>query len=235
MSDLRPAPDGVLEVGLPGWRWGPDLCAPFVEQLPVSGASICVIGSGKNQSTVCTSDALSARLDQLQFDLGEGPRAEVIRTGRPVLCADVQNETHPDWPVFGSAAIELGIGALFAFPIMMGAARLGVVDLYRETAGDLEIHTVRHALFLARMVATRTVDVAVRSAALSDVLEVKRSPGLRREVHQATGRIMVQLDTTATDAFAALSAYAFATGRTVDETAHDVLLGNLDLRERSHE
>lgn len=64
-----------------------------------------------------------------------------------------------------------------------------------------------------------------------DSHEVKRSPERRREVHQATGMILIQLDTTATDAFAALRAYAFASDRTVNEIAHDVLTGVIDFRQ----
>ncbi len=228
MSDLGRASGGELQVGLPAWKWGQDLCAPFVEQLPVSGASICVIGVSENQLTVCTSDAVAARLDQMQFDLGEGPRTEVSRTGRPVLCADVRAEPHPQWPVFGAAAAALDVGALFAFPILMGAVQLGVVDLYRDTAGGLDRDTVRHALYLARTAAARSVGAAMRSAEQPDSPEVKRAPALRREVHQATGMILIQLDTTATDAFAVLRAFAFANDRTVAEIAHDVLAGVID-------
>ena len=230
MNDQRPASDKDVQAGLPIWKWGPDLCAAFVEQLPVAGASICVIGVGGIQSAVCTSDAISAHLDQLEFDLGEGPRTEVSRTDQPVLCADVRSDSHREWPVFGAAAVALGVGALFAFPIMMGAVRLGVVGLYRDTAGGLTQKDLRHARFLARMVATKMVDAAVQTAGQSDALDARRPPGMRREVHQATGMILMQLNITATDAFAALRANAFASGRTVDDVAHDVLTGAIDFR-----
>jgi AmiR/NasT family two-component response regulator len=46
-------------------------------------------------------------------------------------------------------------------------------------------------------------------------------------VHQATGMILVQLDTTATIAYSRLQAYAFAEGRTVLSVARDVVTGTL--------
>lgn len=231
MSNLTPASDADLQVGLPTWRWGRDLCAPFVQQLPVSGASICVIGAGGHQSTVCTSDVMTEKLDQLQFDLGEGPRWEVMRTGSAVLCPDVRADAHPHWPVFGAAAGALGVGALFAFPIMMGAVRLGVVDLYRTEAGGLDRDTRRRAIVLARMVAARAVSDAVRTADHPDAVPEQASAALRREVHQATGMILIQLNTTATDAFALLRSYAFTTNRTVAALAHDVVTGLIDFRQ----
>ena len=51
---------------------------------------------------------------------------------------------------------------------------------------------------------------------------------MRREVHQATGMVLVQLNTTATDAFLRLRSHAFASGRTVQDVAHDVVTRQLD-------
>ena len=54
------------------------------------------------------------------------------------------------------------------------------------------------------------------------------APALRREVHQATGMIISQLDISATAAFARLQGQAFVTERPIDDVAHDVVLGRLD-------
>ena len=62
--------------------FGSSLCDLFVDLVPVSGASITVFGRAGVQSTICSSNELVARLDELQFDLGEGPRWDVSRSGR---------------------------------------------------------------------------------------------------------------------------------------------------------
>ena len=62
-------------------------------------------------------------------------------------------------------------------------------------------------------------------------LESATAPALRREVHQATGMILVQLNTTATVAYSRLQAYAFSRGRTVQDVAHDVVAGTLTFDE----
>ena len=53
-----------------------DLCTPFLRQLPVSGVAVSMFGGAASETLVCASDTLAARLDELQFELGEGPRWE---------------------------------------------------------------------------------------------------------------------------------------------------------------
>jgi hypothetical protein len=64
------------------WSRSNDLCRPFVDQLPVSGVAISVIGTLARRMTVCSSDTVAAQLEGLQFDLGEGPQWEVMKTGQ---------------------------------------------------------------------------------------------------------------------------------------------------------
>ncbi len=230
MTDAVSAPDGP-PTGVPGWEWGDDLCAPFVSLLPVSGASISVFRDGGNHSTVCSSDAVAARLDAMQFELGEGPRWVVARTGQPAISADVAGDPHPDWPIFGARMAALGVGALFAFPIMTGAVMMGVVDLYRRTPGRLDRTATSQARSLARKVAVPAVRKALRAADEYDSAEHPRAPALRREVHQAVGMIFVQLDVTTAEALALLRAHAFATDRTLEDVARDVVARRIDFRQ----
>lgn len=216
--------------GIPDWEWGEDLCAPFVSLVPVSGASISVFRQGGNHATVCTSDPISQQLDAMQFGLGEGPRWVVAATGKPSISADVIHDSHPDWPVFAAGIAPLGVGALFAFPILTGSVMLGVVDLYRHAAGPLDHDATSQVLALARKVAAPAVREALRSAAGRDD-EHRQAPALRREVHQAVGMVFIQLDVTTTEALALLRAYAFSTGRPLENVARDVVNRRLDFRD----
>jgi hypothetical protein len=206
------------------------LCAPFVEELPVTGASIAVFGMNGQQSTICASDPLAARAEALQFELGEGPHWQALGTGRPVLCPDLAHGDDSHWPVFGSAARQLGIGALFAFPMIMGAASVGVVDLYRLSPGAMNERMVAKAASMAGRTAVDAVRRGLQSANDESLEEPETAPSLRREVHQATGIVIAQLETTATDAFSRLRAYAFSSGRPVEDVARDVVAGRLDFR-----
>jgi len=206
------------------------LCGLFVDLVPVSGASITVFGRPGAHSTICVSDGIAVELDQLQFDLGEGPRFQTARTGRAAISEDVLTGVHSEWPVFGGAAARLGVGSVFSFPIRIGSALLGVADLYRRTTGPLGDDATKRARSIARRVAAPAVARAGRSAT-SDEPDSRDSPALRREVHQATGMILIQLEVSADEAFDLLRAHAFSQARTVEDVARDVVQRRLDFRD----
>lgn len=228
--------DGVTGRGeaLVSWGRGADLCAPFVEFVPVAGGSISMFGSGGTHSTVSASDPLASRLDEMQLMLGEGPRWEAVHTGRAVLSPDIVRENNPRWPTFGERATGLGVSALFTFPIIIGGVMIGAVDLYRTTPGPLGADETSRARSLTRMVAAPAVARAVLSAHQHNSVEHTGAPALRREVHQATGMILIQLDVTADDALALLKAHAFVQGRAINEVASDVVNRRLDFRDLAH-
>ncbi len=207
----------------------PTLCSDFVRALPVTGASISLFGAEGDQSTICATDSMAARAEALQFELGEGPHWEALHTGAPVLCPDLAASGQQEWPVFRLAARDLGVAAMFSFPMTMGAVVVGVVDLYRATVGAMAPSSVAMAGAMASRAAGAAALEAVRSAGDDRTSERETAPALRREVHQATGVILSQLDIPATEAFARLRAYAFASGRPVEDVAHDVVGGRLDL------
>jgi hypothetical protein len=212
---------------------GSTLCDLYVELVPVSGASITVFRHPGAQSTICASDDLSAALDQLQFDLGEGPRWETARTGQASISLDIHLDAHPEWPVFGAAAAELGVGALFSFPISMGTQLLGVADLYRTLPGPLGDEATARAVKVSHQVAAPAAQFASQSATAAVEL-TGEAAALRREVHQATGMILMQLEIDAVAALAALRGYAFSHGRSVEEVARDVVARRLDFRHEEY-
>jgi hypothetical protein len=203
------------------------LCDPFVELLPIDGASISMFGVS-GQSTICASDALAARSETLQFELGEGPHWEALRTGLPVMRSDLADADQSEWSVFRDAAREIGIGSVFAFPMKMGAVTVGVVDLYAAHPVTMDAAMIASALRLAARTAPAAARQALFSANDDRPTEHEMAPALRREVHQATGMVQAQLDTTATDAFARLRAHAFATGMPIHDIARDVVARRLD-------
>lgn len=205
----------------------PDLCRPFLSALPISGVSITIITSSGSQSTLCSSDAVAARIEELQFELGEGPQWSTARSGEISMIADVAAGGHDGWPVFGAALAELHIGAVFSLPMRMGAVTVGVATLHSTEPLALDLDQQATALAIASAIASTAVHQAMLAAGDDVARESAMMPALRREVHQATGMILVQLDTTATIAYSRLQAYAFANGQTVQAVAHDVVTGKI--------
>lgn len=213
--DGRPLPSSV------------SLCATFVDDLGVSGASISVVSYGGRQASICSSDATAARAEALQFQLGEGPHWDALSSRAPVIATDLNAATEDRWPMLLDGVRGIGIQSLFAFPMLMGAALVGVVDLYSTTPRSVDKEFIAKASLRAGRVAMGAVQRALHSATDPASEESPMAPALRREVHQATGMIITQLDISATAAFARLQGHAFVTERPIDDVAHEVVMGTL--------
>jgi len=206
------------------------LCAVFPRELPVAWASVSVFDGAGRQSTICATDRVAARLDELQLELGEGPQWDAWRTSRPVLVPSL-NDWSASWPAFTPAARQLGVSAVFAFPMFLGAVTVGVVGLASPRIVTLAAAEIEAAKRLASGITPRAVVRALRGADDDRSPESPTNPAMRREVHQATGMILVHLDISATEAFALLRAHAFATSRSVQDVARDVVARALDFRD----
>lgn len=210
------------------------LCLPIVRELGVSGASISVSSDPKRQSTVCASDPVAARIDALQLELGEGPRWTALSSRAPALCADLRGQGHTQWPVFTEAVGHLDVRAVFSFPMIMGAAVVGVVDVYCRNPRPVDPHFLSLASLLAGRAASGAVQIALQSAERETSQESSMAPAMRREVHQATGVLISQLRVSATEAFARLRGHAFVTNQSIEEVAHEIVERRLRLDDLPH-
>ncbi len=207
--------------------WG--LCTPFMNRLPISGAVISVVSGTGHRSTVAATDLVAARWDELELELGAGPLRDATAQSAPHLVSDVRASAIN--PVIGAHLLALGVKALFAFPLMMGLATVGVVGLYRTGVGALTSENVSDALSLARATAVPAVREALRLAEPEGDTDLgAHGPGLRREVHQATGMLSAQLDVSTSEAFARLRAHAISSERSITAVSQDIVDGSLDLR-----
>lgn len=204
---------------------GHRLVAPFLELLPVTGAALSVLGQDHKASLLHASDGVAARLEEIHFDLGEGPMFDCFSTASPILVDDAASADR--WPLFSAAADDVAAGGYFVFPLSMGAACVGAVLCYRTSAGGLDAGSVETGVALGRATAGPAFRQAILAAGDDDVGD--DSPiEMRREVHQATGMVLQQLETTATEAFVRMRAYAFANGLSLRHVAHEVVARRFD-------
>lgn len=195
-----------------------ELARPFVRFLPVAGASVSTFGSFLGSETISATDAVAERVDELQFDLGEGPCWDAITSRRPVLAPNFAATTSAIWPVFSHAIKSEKIGALFAFPLMVGPIEIGAVDLYAVEPVALTADQQRQTVELTSIVSR----ILLRHA-LNPIESDDTSMFSRRLIHQATGMVLVQLGISADDAHLVIRARAFAENRSMQEVASDVV------------
>jgi hypothetical protein len=178
-----------------------------------------------NHGVVCATDDVSAKVEDLQLTLGEGPCVDCVRDGIPVLIPDLTERTDfsiERWPAFIEGAGAVGVRAVFAFPLRIGAINIGAMDLYRDKPGDLESDELPAALVASDAAADALLHLDIpRDGARDDRPDY--GTGYHPQVHQATGMIQVQLGVPTNEAFIRLRARAFATGRTLLDVAGDVV------------
>lgn len=201
-----------------------EFSVPFVEFLPITGAAVSTLGDILGSETLSATDERAARLDELQFDLGEGPCWDAMRSARPVAAASFRIDGSKRWPAFFGALEGEDVSSLFAFPLHVGPLRIGAIDLYsREPTvlnPDHELRASAMAYVISRHVLRLALDDHEREASL-------QQPLTRRVVHQATGVVLAQLDMSADDARLVIQGQAFATGRPMTDVAEDIVTGRM--------
>lgn len=205
------------------------ICLLCVRMLSISGAGISMVTKTGNRGVVCATDDVSARIEELQFTLGEGPCVDAAQFGAPVMVPDLRT---PDdivverWPAFIEGAGAVGVRAVFAFPLRIGAINVGVLDVYRSDPGPLRDGQLRAALLAADAAALALLHIDMASDDLfSDDTDARSTYQL--QVHQATGVVQVQLGVPTEEAFLMLRARAFALGRPLVDVATDVVARHL--------
>jgi GAF domain/ANTAR domain len=205
------------------------LCGAAVRALPASGAGLSVMTDGGVRGVAAASDDASERVDELQFALGEGPCMDAFATRRPVLEADIGGGGVARWPLYAAAAHNEGVRAAFAFPLQIGAARLGVLDVYRRTPGSLSTDELAQALTFADVATTMLLDAQEDAQPGGADHGLDEALAYRFELHQAQGMVMVQLGVSLAAALALLRSYAYSNDRPLEEVARDVVARTLRL------
>ncbi len=164
------------------------------------------------------TNQISSGLEELQLTVGEGPCLDAFSSGGPVLIAELEAET-ARWPAFTAGAIELGAAALFSFPLQIGVVRVGSLDLYREQTGPLSQTQLSDALILADL----ATEVIVRELEGHETEDLSWLADPHAEVHQASGMLQVQMNTTTQAALLRLRAHAYTHEIAISEVARQIV------------
>ncbi|TDU83893.1 ANTAR domain-containing protein [Kribbella voronezhensis] len=178
------------------------LCRAYLAMMSGDGAALTLSYTEPERVTLCTTDDLAARLEDLQDVLGEGPGPTAYVTEQ-IAVADLRAETG-QWPLFTDAARKVpGAAVLYAIPIRpWNDGVIGVLTIHQHTT---ELPDAGQAQFLAS---------AIGAALVKDPpVEFSLGSGpwtTRSEIHQATGMVVAQLRISPDDALALLRAHAFS-------------------------
>jgi len=192
------------------------LCAVYRDLVGAEGGSISMDFASSDRVVLCSTDAHSARLEDAQDVVREGPSLDAFRTGVAVTGLSA-GEQERRWPILAEFVdSSFPETALHAFPITPEGQVVGALLVYRMRVRELSLDT-EQAQFLAN-----AVGIALLGELSSDSL-TDEGWLARDRVDQATGMVSAQLQVAPEDARAVLRAHAYAHDASLPEVSGWVL------------
>jgi hypothetical protein len=199
------------------------LCEVCAEVTGVTGAGIMLMSGDVHRGSVCTTDDVSALIEQLQYELGEGPCVDAYHQDQPVSEPDLADAAVPRWMALTGPAVDAGARAVFGFPLQVGAVRLGALNLYRDAPGPLTDDQHADALLMAGLVAQALLLLQAGAPSGQVASELEANADFQYVVHQAAGMVAAQLEVSVAQALIRLRAYAFGNDKALTQVARDVV------------
>lgn len=207
----------------PEWRsWIHAVCLAGADALAgVRGVAITV--GGTDAEILAASDSWTARVQELELIVGEGPAATAYADERVVAVHDLTAE-RTRWQGYASASSDCEVRGICALPLHVREICVGSLTLYyhrplaeHDPAGLAD--------------ATAFADIAA-AALLADIEQVRQGSPTDQglfDVHVAAGVMAARLNIAPDEAWSRLRAYTFATGMGLVDVAQQVLEGEIGL------
>jgi len=208
------------------------LCEVCADVSLMTGAGIMLMTGDVQRGSVCSSNDVSALIEELQYTLGEGPCVDAYHEDRPVLEPDLASQGASRWLAFASPAVAAGARAVFGFPLQVGGIRLGALNLYRDQPGPMSEEQFADSLVLAGLAAQAVLAMQAHASPGALATELEEGADFRFVVHQASGMVAVQLGVSVGEALVRLRAYAFGNDRLLGEVAEAIVARTLRLDNR---
>jgi hypothetical protein len=205
------------------------ICLVANDLLNATSCSLALVVDHVYRSVAAT-DALGTLLDEEQFALGDGPTFEAQNAAAPVLLEDAHaHRAVARWPVFAKLAQKHHVHGVFAFPLRIGDAYLGVLTVYRARAGEPTAGQYADGLILASLA---TAELVGHEAGVgAEPGEGIFAPGLydQSALQIAAGMVAESLNLSIVAALVRIRARAFADDEPVNHTAQRIVARTLVL------
>jgi GAF domain-containing protein len=206
------------------------LCRGCVKIVGVDGAGIMLMSGDIPRGSLCTTNAVSHLIEELQYTLGEGPCVDAYQQDRVVAEPDLADPASRRWVAFTPPALQAGVRAVFGFPMRSGTVRLGALNLYRDRPGPLTDDQHADALVLADLAARWVLEAQAGAPPDAVAQELEIGADFHFAVHNAAGIVSVQQGVSVTEALIRLRAYTFSNDRLLVDVAQDVIARRLRLQ-----
>ncbi len=147
-------------------------------------AAVTMVTSAGLETMAATSE-LATGADHLQYELGEGPCVDTVRSHTTVISSDIASD--PRWPRWGPlVARKCGFGSMLALLLYTGERSYGVLSLYsgRPHAFSADDILMAHSLATHLAVAVAAARTSQnQSIAMVSRLVIGQAEGILMERH----------------------------------------------------
>jgi GAF domain-containing protein len=154
--------------------------------IPQAQAGVTLVEKGWPSTAAATSD-LVRDLDEKQYETGEGPCLEAIKTHTRVHALDMSAEER--WPGFVNRARELGVVAAMGIPLMVGDESEGCLNLY-FTTDAFDERDLDNAKMFAQQAAVALHNSMLYEKSVKLAAQLQEALGSRAVIDQAKGVLM---------------------------------------------
>jgi GAF domain-containing protein len=186
----------------------------------VADASVTLL-SGSGAKTVASSGPVAARLDEVQYERGDGPCLDAAIGGEVMDMGDARIETR--WPQYVKVSLELQVLCSLSVPLPLAQPVVAALNLYARPPDSFDDHSRAAARAFAAYAAVAIANIASYDAAKLIATQLETAIEFREVIDQAKGILMGQWSCTAAEAFDALAAQSQSTNRKVRELAIDMV------------
>ena len=217
----------LLEAASEGSAVGPALAEVAAGMLGADGVSLTFVVDGRSHATVGSSPA-AVELCERQFALVEGPSVAALAADAPVVEVDLASTgARARAPFLADDAERLGAGAMFAFPLRVGGARVGVMTGHRAAPGALSPTQYTDGLLVATLATIALLQMEAGASLGRIDVEAEVSSGLHDTVQVAAGMVSEQLGVTIVEALVRMRARAFVEEVAIGELARRIVAREL--------
>ena len=181
-----------------------DVVLPLVATLAketVPGAdsvSVTLVQDG-HMVTPASSDQTAPRIDEVQYDSGQGPCVDAATTGAEVHVDNLAQEAR--WPDVQREAAALGISSVLSLPLTIDGGPLGGLNCYSRRHGGLEPAEVDQMRRFAEQATIMLANAQAFAESEQRNEQLKEALASRDIIGQAKGILMERENITADQAF----------------------------------
>ncbi|WP_406635874.1 GAF and ANTAR domain-containing protein [Amycolatopsis sp. WGS_07] len=204
-----------------------DLTTGLAALLGLRAAGVAVLDEAGKADCLTTSDPAFLPLARSQFELGEGPAVDCIRSGAVLPPVTLRAAVPQRWPWFAAQALRAGIARVAAVPLRAGEHTVGAVTLFSGNPVVPAAQDLRLTQVLADAAGARLSQRQALRTTNEIIEQLQTALTSRVVIEQAKGILSAHLDIHVDEAFERLRSHARARRVKLSELAGRIVQGEI--------